>query len=485
LFALFLLIFFALIAYYAYFQATDRIVPGVSAGGISLSGLTVEEATVQLEATWNLNATFTATDGVRSWNVLPGQFGLSIDSVQTAAQAIDIAHGQDFFSEVAQMSSAMTKGAHVEPVVVFDPERARKGLEDFAPQVVIPPLNASLKWENGQLTTTPSVQGFALDIDKTYTGLEYAPLQMLQQGVLPLHMSPVAPRISDASAALADAQKLLDSPFNITIYDPVTAEYIQWPVTRETLGSWLAIASDDIGIHVSLDPAKVAGFLSNQNASLGPGRWVDAQEASQMAADAVSQGSNVTLIARHDATTYTVQPGDTLIRVGWRTGMPYWRILNANPGLDPDKLSTGQVLAIPSKDENMPLPVVPGKRIVVSISEQHLWAYEWGQEVASYVIATGIDRSPTQPGIFQVQTHVDEAYASLWDLTMPNFLGIYESWPGFWNGFHGLPTLSNGQILWKGALGHPTSYGCIILDLPDGEWLYTWAEEGTVVEIRE
>jgi lipoprotein-anchoring transpeptidase ErfK/SrfK len=101
-----------------------------------------------------------------------------------------------------------------------------------------------------------------------------------------------------------------------------------------------------------------------------------------------------------------------------------------------------------------------------------------------FKISTGIDRSPTQPGIFQVQTHDPKAYASVWDLTMPNFLGIYEAWPGFMNGIHGLPTLSNGRRLWGNILGRPASYGCIILDLKNAKWLYDWAEDGVVVEIE-
>ena len=133
----------------------------------------------------------------------------------------------------------------------------------------------------------------------------------------------------------------------------------------------------------------------------------------------------------------------------------------------------------------LPLPVIENKRIVISISEQRMWAYQDGQLWAENVISTGIDRSPTQPGYFQVQTHELSAYASVWDLTMPHFLGIYESWPGFMNGLHGLPTLSNGQILWADVLGRPASYGCIILDLDAAEELYNWADNGVVVEIRE
>jgi len=61
-------------------------------------------------------------------------------------------------------------------------------------------------------------------------------------------------------------------------------------------------------------------------------------------------------------------------------------------------------------------------------------------------------------------------------------MGIYEAWPDFMNGIHGLPLLSNGQRLWANALGSPASYGCIILDLAAAEDLYTWADPGVVVE---
>ena len=164
--------------------------------------------------------------------------------------------------------------------------------------------------------------------------------------------------------------------------------------------------------------------------------------------------------------------------------MPFWKIVQANPGLDPDILLDGAKLNIPSKDELIPLPLVFNKRVVISIGKQRLWAYQDGSLLVEHMISTGIDRSPTQPGIFQVQTHEKNAYASVWDLYMPHFLGIYEAWPGFMNGIHGLPTLSNGQRLWANILGKPASYGCIILNLDAAKWLYQWAEAGVIVEIR-
>lgn len=109
--------------------------------------------------------------------------------------------------------------------------------------------------------------------------------------------------------------------------------------------------------------------------------------------------------------------------------------------------------------------------------------YENGEQVHEFIVSTGIATSPTFPGVYQVRTHELSAYASNWDLTMPHFLGIYEAWPGFMNGIHSLPTLSNGRILWGNVLGGPASYGCIILSLENAELLYQWAEDGVVVEI--
>jgi lipoprotein-anchoring transpeptidase ErfK/SrfK len=83
-----------------------------------------------------------------------------------------------------------------------------------------------------------------------------------------------------------------------------------------------------------------------------------------------------------------------------------------------------------------------------------------------------------------VTSHIENAYAAIWDLYMPHFLGIYEAVPGFTNGIHGLPMLSGGRRLWANVLGQPASYGCIILTLQAAEELYYWAEDGVVVEIR-
>ena len=122
------------------------------------------------------------------------------------------------------------------------------------------------------------------------------------------------------------------------------------------------------------------------------------------------------------------------------------------------------------------------KYILISISEQHLYAYEGDTLAYSFVASTGMNNA-TRAGTFSVLDKIPNAYGATWDIWMPNWLGIYYA-GSLENGIHALPILSNGGILWAGFLGRPISYGCIVLGTSEAQLLYDWAEVGTPVEIR-
>jgi lipoprotein-anchoring transpeptidase ErfK/SrfK len=136
--------------------------------------------------------------------------------------------------------------------------------------------------------------------------------------------------------------------------------------------------------------------------------------------------------------------------------------------------------------QQQPAPAVPSyggnKYILISISEQHLYAYEGDTLVYSFVASTGMNNA-TRAGMFSVLDKIPNAYGATWNIWMPNWLGIY--WAGSMeNGIHALPILPNGAQLWAGFLGRPISYGCIVLGAYEAQLLYDWADIGTPVEIR-
>jgi lipoprotein-anchoring transpeptidase ErfK/SrfK len=164
--------------------------------------------------------------------------------------------------------------------------------------------------------------------------------------------------------------------------------------------------------------------------------------------------------------------------------MPPGLVAEYNPGADLNWLQPGQTLRIPSQDVLTPHVPVPEKRIVIDIEAQQLRAYEQGVLRFSWPVSTGVPDSPTHRGVFQILNKEENAYGSQWDLWMPYFMAIYPAGGDVYNGIHELPILSSGRRLWEGALGHPASYGCIILGIPAAETLYHWSEIGVLVVIQ-
>jgi lipoprotein-anchoring transpeptidase ErfK/SrfK len=150
------------------------------------------------------------------------------------------------------------------------------------------------------------------------------------------------------------------------------------------------------------------------------------------------------------------------------------------PTITPTSVDTATPF-LPDTSTPEPTLAYGQKRIVIYISQQHLYAYEGDVLVYSFVASTGMNNS-TRVGTFSVLDKIPNAYGATWNIWMPNWLGIYYS--GYLeNGIHALPILSNGNRLWAGYLGRPISYGCIVLGVEESQLLYDWAEIGTVVEI--
>lgn len=473
-----------LIGMWGYYESADLIFPGVALGDSRLQGLTIPDAAIEIQKSWNISQKVRIYDGIHLWKVSPVEIGMDLDALATANNAYQIGRGYSIWGSLGQMVFSLMNGWQVEPVLHLDLNKAQSYLDFLNEQASKPAINATFRLDGDTLVLLPGELGYRLNVAEAMQIIQEDPALLLIRGELHIPLIPVAPLVEDVTDSLVDAQKLLDTPVTIKAYDPVYNDWFEWSVSRNEVAGWLTLESHEDGTKAGFKASQISSYLKTLSEGLGEGRFLDPEKYSQQLSNALPAGEAVTLIVNHHPTSYTIGSGDTLLKIGWKLGIPYWMILNANPGLDPDHLPVGKVLTIPSKDDLLPLDVVVGKRIVISISKQRLWVYQDGELLSKHLISTGVDRSPTQPGVFQIQTHDRTAYASIWDLTMPHFMGIYEAWPGFFNGIHGLPTLSNGRRLWANILGKPASYGCIILDTKPAEDLYRWAEDGVVVEIE-
>lgn len=123
-----------------------------------------------------------------------------------------------------------------------------------------------------------------------------------------------------------------------------------------------------------------------------------------------------------------------------------------------------------------------GKTILVDISDQHVYAYEKGELVFSFVASTGRNNL-TRVGKYKILDKIPNAYSDPWGFWMPYWMGIYYVGYNLENGFHSLPVLSNGTELWGRKIGSPVTYGCVVLLPGDMRKLFRWASVGTAVVI--
>lgn len=120
----------------------------------------------------------------------------------------------------------------------------------------------------------------------------------------------------------------------------------------------------------------------------------------------------------------------------------------------------------------------PQKSIVISISQQMLWAYKGKQVVLNSYVSTGRTGFDTPVGSFAVLTKLPSQ-------TMEGVIGgEYYNVPNvpdvmyFTNEGHAL----HGTY-WHNNFGTPMSHGCVNLPMDVAAWLYDWAPVGTPVLI--
>jgi LysM repeat protein len=465
---------------------SDFTLPGVQALGLELGGKTTVQAADALLAGWQ-SQTIAVTAGSRTWQAPPNQLGLVLDADATVRQAHSQGRSPEGLAQLWQSRGRVS----VAPIWDFDPLVAETFLRTLAAEVGTPAQDAGLRVVDGRVKETPGVPGRALDVQASVDWLQGHASQVLQDRRLNVTLAVVPPAINDLTPAIAQANQLLGATHPVYLYDPLNDEKLTWQITPQVIGGWLKLhlnPEDPAYLKWTLEQAQVQAFLQDrQKETLGAARFVKMDNALPAVVKmVVESGLEVRLRVYHGEQQYPVQAGETVSSIGVKFGMPYPWIQKANPGLG-DMLQVGQKIALPSPDVFVPLPPVENKRIIVSLKEQNVKVLENGAVKWNWKASTGMDSSPTSPGVFQVRSHDLRAYAANWDLWMPYFMGIYQPVPGndFMNGFHGFPSRGGSQILWTKNLGAPITYGCILVSTDNAIALYKWAEEGVVVEIRQ
>ncbi len=470
------------------------IYPNVYVLGDNLGGLTPDEANERLKTIFASHepGDLILTDGDRTWRVPWSAAGMRLDAHATTQRAFAVGRDQGWRTLVSMWLAerGWGTGRDVAPVFTIDPAATRRVLEQMAEEMREPPTDATLRLEGDQVVVTPSQQGRELDVEATLEKIVDTVTHLGPHYPFAPTYRAVPPRIEEVGAGRAMAEEMLTREIRISAHGEREGEAFtwNWSLGREMIAGWLRVEENEnntgfvVGIDEDAVRATVADLATEPEAD-GWGFPID--EVTEEVWDAFhAGGGDVTVELMPPPRIYVVQPGDRLTSIAIRFGMPPGLIVEANPGVDLNRLHVGQELIIPPQDVLTPYDPVSDKKIVISIPEQRLRVYENGELLYDWPCSTGMKDSPTYTGEFQVLSKEEMAYASQWDLQMPHFLGVYRAGGSTYNGIHALPILSNGQRLWAGNLGSAASYGCIILGIEEAETLFNWAELGVPVVIE-
>ncbi len=115
-----------------------------------------------------------------------------------------------------------------------------------------------------------------------------------------------------------------------------------------------------------------------------------------------------------------------------------------------------------------------GHWVDVDLSAQQVTAYEGATPVRSFLVSTGTRSYPTVTGQFRVYVKLrwtDMAGPGYYLPDVPYTMYFYKGYA-----LHG--------TYWHHNFGHPMSHGCVNLSTPDAEWLFGFAEVGTLVNVH-
>jgi len=110
----------------------------------------------------------------------------------------------------------------------------------------------------------------------------------------------------------------------------------------------------------------------------------------------------------------------------------------------------------------------------VDLTRQTLTAYVGQTPVRTTPISTGLSRTPTPVGQYRIYLKLrydDMSGPGYYLPDVPYTMYFYRGY-----GLHG--------TYWHNNFGHPMSHGCVNLPTPEAEWLFNWAEVGTLVNVH-
>ena len=244
----------------------NRVYPGVSVGGVDLSGLRPAEAEERLRVQIKYPKTgkIAFQEGANVWIARPEELGFILDAPTSVQAAYLVGRSGSIWSRAAAQVNAWSEGKNLSPLFVLDERIAQHYLKGIAAQVDVPIVEASLSVNGVDVIVRSGQVGRNLDVPAAIQAI-CGQLTTLTDGIIPLVVRETPPVILDATAQAELARLILSAPLTITVPEAVSGDPGPWTFQPEELAAMLVLSrvEDAQGAHyqVELDSSKLRGFL--------------------------------------------------------------------------------------------------------------------------------------------------------------------------------------------------------------------------------
>ena len=241
-----------------------KVLPGVDVAGVSLSGLTHDQAVAKLadqlpslasgDLVININGAQSA--------VPYSSFARGYDTESMLAQAFDVGRASNFMQQIQEQLRILLNGVSVAPQMTFDSQALAGQVGKIAQTAQFDPVSASLTRVNGHYVVTPAKNGQSVDVEGAVTdALAVVNNTSPANTGIAVHTSVVPPVISteQAQAAADTLERVVGGGINIAGADLSTQ------ISEDTLRGWVYLQEAPGGgnwqVVVQRDP--IAQFVSD------------------------------------------------------------------------------------------------------------------------------------------------------------------------------------------------------------------------------
>ncbi len=232
-------------------QYNGKILPGVFISGISVTGMTPEQAAplLQSQYTFDREAVFTFRDpGTdRFWQMSAADLGVRFDTDATLAAAMNAGRKESPLDNLLTQGANWLNGVAIAPVVVYDQSVAVEKLTTIAAEIDQQTVHGTLELSGGEVSQTTSQIGRTLDVAATLAKLDRS-IQSLSTGAeIELVIEETQPAVGGVNETSVRVQAALSAPITLITDDGEGGLLGPWTITTDQLNALLKIEAFDNG----------------------------------------------------------------------------------------------------------------------------------------------------------------------------------------------------------------------------------------------